>query len=304
MIPANKTVEVYYHLVDEFLKEYDSVIKSHSLDEGAPKKRRNRKFTMSNSEIMTILILFHSSSFRNLKHFYLFVRAHMQKDFPHTASYNRFVKLQRKVCIHLAIFLETKSLGQCTGISVIDSTPIRSCHIKRKRQHKTFNEFDRKVKSTLGWFYGFKLHLIINDKGGLLDFLLTPGNVDDRAPLKYMSFHKRIFGKLFGDRGYISKDLFEQLFIDGVHLVTRLKKGMKNALMLQHDKIMIRKRSLIETVNDQLKNICQIEHTRHRFFPNFIINLLSALAAFSFFDKKPSINTAEEFIHPSFLTLA
>ena len=113
MIPANKTVEIYY-LVDEFLKEYDSVIKSHSLEEGAPKKRkkrRNRKFTMSNSEIITILILFHSSSFRNLKHFYLFVRTHMQKDIPYTASYNRFVELQRKVCIPLAIFLRTKSLG-------------------------------------------------------------------------------------------------------------------------------------------------------------------------------------------------
>ena len=291
MIPANKTVEIYY-LVDEFLKEYDSVIKSYSLEEGTPKKRRNGKFTMSNSENMTILILFHSSSFRNLKHFYLFVRTHMQKDFPHTASYNRFVELQRKVW------------DKCTSISFIDSTPIRSCHIKREKQHKTFEEFAGKMKSTLGWFYGFKLHLIINDKGELLDFLLTPGNVDDRAPLKYMSSHKRIFSKLFGDRGYISKDLFEQLFIDGVHLVTRLKKGMKNALMLQHDKIMLRKRSLIETVNDQLKNICQIEHTRHRFFPNFIINLLSALAAFSFFDKKPSINTAEEFIHPSFLTIA
>ena len=135
-------------------------------------------------------------------------------------------------------------------------------------------------------------------------FLLTPGNVDDRVPLKHMNFHKRIFGKLFGDRGYISKDLFEQLFIDGVHLITRLKKGMKNALMLQHDKIMLRKRSLIETINDQLKNICQIEHSRHRDFSNFIINLLSALATFSFFNKKPSINTAEEFIHPSFLTIA
>ena len=293
MIPANKTVGIYY-LVDEFLKEYDAVIKSHSLEEGTPKKRRNGKFTMSNSENMTILILFHPSSFRNLKHFYIFifVRAHMQKDFPHTASYNRFVELQRKVW------------DKCTGISFIDSTPIRSCHIKREKQHKTFEEFAGKMKSTLGWFYGFKLHLIINDKGRLLDFLLTPGNVDDRASLKYMSSHKRIFSKLFGDREYISKDLFKQLFIDGVHLVTRLKKGMKNALMLQHDKIMIRKRSLIETVNDQLKNICQIEHTRHRFFPNFIINLLSALAAFSFFDKKPSINTAEEFIHPSFLTIA
>ena len=254
---------------------------------------------------MTILILFHSSSFRNLKHFYLFVRTHMQKDFPHTASYNRFVELQRKVCIPLAIFLRTKSLGQCTGISFIDSTPIQSCHIKREKQHKTFKEFARKGKSALGWFYGFKLHLIINDKGELLDFLLTPGNVDDRAPLKHMSFHKRIFGKLFGDRGYISKDLFEQLFIDGVHLADTFEEGsVKKALMLQHDKIMIRKRSLIDTVNDQLKNICQIEHTRHRCFPNFIINLLSALAAFSFFYKKPSINTAEEFLHPSFLTVA
>ena len=194
MIPANKTVGIYY-LVDEFLKEYDAVIKSYSLEEGTPKKRRNGKFTMSNSENMTILILFHSSSFRNLKHFYIFifVRAHMQKDFPHTASYNRFVELQRKVW------------DKCTGISFIDSTPIRSCHIKREKQHKTFEEFARKMKSTLGWFYGFKLHLIINDKGGLLDFLLTPGNVDDRAPLKYMSSHKRIFSKLFGDRGISRK---------------------------------------------------------------------------------------------------
>ena len=90
-------------------------------------------------------------------------------------------------------------------------------------------------------------------------FLLTPDNVDYRTPVKIMNFHKRIFGKLFADSGYISKDLFEQLFIDGVHLITRLKKRMKKALMLQYDKIMLRKRSPIETVNDQLKNICQIE---------------------------------------------
>ena len=134
--------------------------------------------------------------------------------------------------------------------------------------------------------------------------LLTLGNVDDRALLKHIDFHKRIFGKLFGDREYISKDLFEQLFIDGVHLITRLKKGLKNALMLQHDKIMTRKRSLIETVNDQLKSVCQTEHTRRRCFSNFITNLLSALTAFSFFDKKPSINTAEEFVYPSFLPVA
>ena len=152
MIPTNKTVEIYY-LVDEFLKEYDAVIKSHSLEKGAPKKRRNRKFTMSGSEVMTILILFHFSFFRDLKHFYLFVRSRMKSDFPHTVSYNRFVELERKVCIPLAVFLKMKALGQCTGISFIDSTPIRSCHIKREKQHKTFKEFARKGKSTLGWFY-------------------------------------------------------------------------------------------------------------------------------------------------------
>lgn len=110
----------------------------------------------------------------------------------------------------------------------------------------------------------------------------TQANVDDREPLKSNNFHKRIFGKLFGDKGYIGKDLFEQLFIDGVHLVMKIKKNMKNSMMLLQDKIMLRKRSLIETVYDQLKNICQIEHTRHRSFDNFIMNLLSGLIAYSF----------------------
>ena len=156
----------------------------------------------------------------------------------------------------------------------------------------------------MGWFYGFKLHLIINDRGEILDFILTPGNVDDREPLKCMDLHKRIFGKLFGDKGYIGKDLFEQLFVDGVHLITKLRKNMKNALMLLHDRIMLRKRALIESVNDELKNICQIEHTRHRSFDNFIINLLSALAAYSFFDKKPSININTDIVDQNIVSVA
>ena len=111
-----------------------------------------------------------------------------------------------------------------------------------------------------------------------------------------MKLHKNIFGKLYGDKGYISKDLFEKLFVDGVHLITKIRKNMKNALMLIHDKIVLRKRVLIETVNDELKNICQIEHTRHRSFHNFITNLLSGLIAYSFFPKKPSINLNKEFV--------
>lgn len=289
MIPEDKVTEIYF-IIDEFCKEFDTILREHSLQNSQTKKR-NRSFMMSQSEVMTLLLLFHLSAFKNMKSFYLFyVQKHMQKEFPRTVSYNRFVEMQSKVGVHLAIFVKMMCLGKCTGISFIDSTPLRSCHIKREKQHKTFKGIAQKGRCSIGWFYGFKLHLIINDKGEVLDFILTPGNVDDREPLKSMDLHKRIFGKLFGDKGYIGKDLFEQLFIDGVHLITQLKKNMKNALMLLSDKTMLRKRALIESVNDELKNICQVEHTRHRSFDNFVINMLAALAAYSFLPKKPSIN--------------
>lgn len=295
MITEDKITEIYF-IIDEFFKEFDQILKEYSLGNEKTKKR-NRKFAMSESEVMTIMILFHYGAFKNLKHFYQgYVQRHMKKEFPQTVSYNRFVELQKRVSIPMAIFVKMLCLGKCTGISFIDSTPIRVCHIKREKQHKTFKNVAQKGQCSIGWFYGFKLHLIINDKGEVLDFILTTGNVDDREPLKSMDLHKRIFGKLFGDKGYIGKDLFEQLFIDGVHLVTKIKKNMKNSLMLLQDKIMLRKRALIESVNDELKNICQIEHTRHRSFDNFIINILSALAAYSFFDKKPSINTKTDCI--------
>lgn len=295
MIPNDKVTEIYF-IIDEFFKEFDTIIREHSL-ESSKTKKRNRKFTMSESEVMTILLLFHFGAFKNLKSFYVFyVQKYMQKDFPATVSYNRFVELERKVCIPLAIFVRMMCMGKCSGISFIDSTPLRSCHIKREKQHKTFKGIAEKGQCSIGWFYGLKLHLIINDKGEILDFILTAGNVDDREPLKSMDLHKRIFGKLFGDKGYISKDLFEQLFVDGVHLITKLRKNMKNALMLLQDRIMLRKRALIENVNDELKNICQIEHTRHRSFDNFVINILSALAAYSFFPKKPSINTNTDIV--------
>ncbi len=149
----------------------------------------------------------------------------------------------------------------------------------------------------MGWFFGFKLHIIINDKGEILSFTITAANVDDREPLKNEGFLKGIFGKLFADKGYISKKLEKLLFVDGVHLITQLRNNMKNSLMTLHDKILLRKRSVIETVNDELKNnlpdgsqVCQVEHSRHRSIGNFITNLISGLIAYSFFDKKPSLN--------------
>ena len=290
MINTDKIIEIFF-FIDEFYKDFQEVIKGHILTKDTSKKHRNKPCRLSDSEVITMMVLFHLGQFRNLKHFYLFyIQKHMQSDFPQTVSYNRFVELQQKAAMPLAIFLKTCCLGKCTGVSFIDSSPIRACHIKREHSNKVFRGVATKGKSTIGWFFGLKLHLIINDKGEILDFMLTQGHVDDRDPLKHHSFHDKIFGKLFGDKGYICQSLFEQLFIDGIHLITRLRKNMKNSLMHIQDRILLKKRALIEVVNDELKNICQIEHTRHRSFANFITNLLSGLIAYSFLPKKPSIN--------------
>ena len=284
----SKITEIFY-LVDEFCKEFNKTRDAFSIS--TVKKKRNRKFIMTESEVITILILFHTGGYRNLKHFYTnYVQLHLKSEFPKTVSYNRFVELQSKVVLPMGVFLKTMCLGKCTGISFIDSTPLRACHHKREKQHKVFKNLAKKGQCSLGWFYGFKLHIVINDKGEILDFLFTPGNIDDRAPLKNKNFHQKVFGKIYGDKGYIGKELFEQLFIDGIHLVTKHRKNMKNSLMLMQDRIMLRKRALVESVNDELKNICQIEHTRHRSFDNFLSNLLSGLIAYHFLDKKPLLN--------------
>lgn len=283
-ITSDKITEIFY-LTDEFCKEFKAIISTSML--GNEPKRKPR---MSDSEVITLMTLFHSGTFRNMKHFYQhYVQKHLQTEFPNTVSYNRFTELMQSAVLPMTIFLKTCCLGQCTGISFIDSTPIRVCKNKRIKRNKVFKDTATTGKSTMGYFFGFKLHLIINDKGEILNFVITQGNVDDREPLKNEQFIEAIKGKLYGDKGYISKNLTNILFVDGLHLITSIRNNMKNCLMELKDKIMLRKRSVIETVNDELKNMCQIEHSRHRSFGNFITNMLSGLIAYSFFPKKPAI---------------
>ena len=287
MISTDKVTAIFCS-IDDFCNVFEPALKKKQLSDG--KKTRKRKFRMSTSEIMTITVLFHISGIRTFKHFYIsYVQKHMQKEFPKTVSYNRFVELMQSNILPLTLYMKTACLGNCTGISFIDSTPIRVCNKKRIKNNKVFNGIANVGKSTMGWFYGFKLHIIINDKGELLDFLISQASTDDRTPIKQDNFLKKIFGSLYADKGYISKELTELLFSQGLHLVTGIKNNMKNVLMTMQDKILLRKRSVIETVNDQLKNISQAEHSRHRSFGNFITNLIASLIAYSFQDKKPSI---------------
>ena len=288
-LTKDKVTEIFY-LADEFCQEFSKKFDQHLI--GAKPRKTPR---MSDSEVIAILIFFHFGTFRNLKHFYLYyVQKHMQDEFPKTVSYNRFVELSQRVCMPMTLFLKTCCLGDCTGISFVDSTPVRVCKNKRITRNKVFKGIATTGKSTMGWFYGFKLHLIINDKGEILNFVITQANVDDRDPLKNQKFVSKIKGKLYADKGYIGKNLTELLFIDGLHLITSIRNNMKNVLMELKDKILLRKRSVIETVNDELKNMCQIEHSRHRSFNGFISNTIAALIAYSFFSKKPAIKFKEE----------
>ncbi len=284
MLIYSKITEIFC-IVDEFCKEYDQIVNKALL--GTPAKRPS---IMSKSEVITISILFQLSGFRTFKHFYIFyLQKHMKDEFPNTVSYNRFTELVGQNLMAMSLFLKTCCLGECTGISFVDSTPIRVCKPKRINSNKVFKGIATTGKSTMGWFHGFKLHIVINDKGEILNFTITQANVDDRSPLKKKSFLDKIYGKLYADKGYIGKDLMQLLFADGLHLITHIKNNMKNSLMSLSDKILLRKRSIIETVNDELKNICHIEHSRHRSFTNFLSNIVAGLIAYSFLPKKPSI---------------
>ena len=219
----------------------------------AKKRNYHRDSTLSKAEVMLIMILFHDSGYRCLKHFYLeAVCKHMRHLFPHVVSYNRFVELEHDVAIPLTLFIKKVLLGKCTGISFVDSTPLRVCKNQRIHIHRVFKGIAQRGKCSMGWFFGFKLHLICNERGELLNFMITPGDVDDRKPLEYKAFVEFIYGKLVADKGYIGKNLFERLFVDGIQLITKLKNNMKGALMSVSDKLLLRKRAIIETINDEL----------------------------------------------------
>ena len=252
----------------------------------APKKARGSSLSLS--EVMTILVWFHVSHYRTFKHFYLDqMLVHRRAEFPGLPSYTRFIELVPLTLLPLCAYLQTRK-GSSTGIQFIDSLPIRVCHNRRIHSHKVFTGLAQRGKGSMGWFYGFKLHLVINEQGELLGITLTPGNSDDRRPVRKLV--RQLWGKLFGDRGYISQELFEQLWTEGLQLITKLKRKMKNKLMPVLDKLLLRKRALIECVNDQLKNISQIEHTRHRSASNGIVNILSAVVAYTFQPKKPALD--------------
>lgn len=277
-------LELYCH-VDDFWQGFAPSWERELLQSGLKQRRRMGK--LHPSEMMTILIYFHQMRYRDFKTYYTqFVQVYLHAEFPTLVSYTRFVELIPTLLVPLCAYLQS-CYGECTGISFIDSTPVTVCHNRRIGRHRVFAPLAQRGKNSVGWFFGFKLHLIVNDRGELLACRLTAANVDDRRPV--LSLIQRLWGKLFGDKGYLSQPLTQQLRQRGIALITHLKSNMKNRLILLSDKLLLRKRSILETITDQLKNISQIEHTRHRSLANFMVNLLCGLIAYCHQPKKPAL---------------
>lgn len=273
-------------LMDDFCRLFEPALEQRLLTSGT--KKRKRRSELSLSELMTLVVLFHQLRFRQFKSFYLgYACRHLRAEFPRLPSYHRCVELLPRCTAPLVALFEALK-GRCDGISIADATALAVCDNRRIARHRVFRASAKRGKTSMGWFYGFKLHALINSKGELLRLKLTPGNVDDRKPLPALC--QGLFGHLFADKGYLAQWLTKELAGQDLQLITTLTKNMKPVPRTDFEKAILRRRSLIETVFDELKNLCQIEHTRHRSLSNFRVNLMAGIVAYCLSDNKPTLN--------------
>lgn len=264
--------------IDDFCKEFDHYMK-HKLLSGPTKGRRGPPCALSISEVMTILVMFHMIRFRDFKTFYCsFLSIYWKSAFPGLPCYERFVELMKRAIFPMTLFTQLKG-GKRTGIDYLDSSCLPVCHLKRSRKHKTFDQIAQYGRTSVGWFFGLKLHLVTNDRGELMAFKITKGNRADSKEAQ--SLLEQLQGLAFGDKGYIGQKLFDELLTKGLKLITRKRKNMKAQLLSAYEKQLLNQRNLIETVIGHLKHHYQVWHTRHRSVLNAMTHLVSALAAYA-----------------------
>lgn len=284
-----KLIEIFI-ACDDFDKNLQSWLPAHSIGE---LKRPTRTPNLCDSELMTLLIFYQWSGYKNFQYYY---QQHalvvLKTHFPKMPTYHRFLELMPRVAHKMCWFLQLNCLSAAqTGTYFIDSKALPVCHNKRIHQHKVFEGIAARGKTSMGWFFGVKIHFIINELGEIVNFQFTAGNVADNNHELLKRMLCELQGTCYGDKGYITK-LFPSFYEQGLKIVTKLKSNMKNKLMDIKEKLNLKKRGVIESVNDILMTVFDIEHTRHRSPINAFTHMLAALVAYSFYDKKPSV-----FIH-------
>jgi len=287
-----KLIEIFCNC-DDFCQQYGDEIESKFLPQPLLfGKNPKVPCGLCTSEMLCIEIFYHLQGSKCFKYYYrYFVEEHLKSYFPGLVSYNRFVQLKPRLLLYLFIFILAYRLGRQTGIYYIDSGKLVVCHNLRIHSHKVFDGLAKRGKTSTGWFFGLKLHLVINQFGEIVSFYITPGNVADNNLKLGLKLCKELCGKIFGDKGYISNKLTQKLAGQNLHLITKVKRNMKNKLVSLGDSRLLDKRGVIESVIDILKNICNIEHSRHRSPANAFVSILAGLTAYSFFEHKPSIRS-------------
>jgi DDE family transposase len=277
-------ITALYCCLDDFCKLFEAW-EAHQL---IPlKSTRQRAGKLSRAEMLFIMVLFHLSPFKHFKAFYLYgVGQQHRACFGAIPHYDRFVSLMPRLFAPLMVLLHSLS-GEETGIYFADATKLAVCHNCRIHRHKVFDGLATRGKTSMGWFYGLKLHFVVNHKSQIMALKITSANTADSTVLDEMTKH--LAGKVYADKGYIGVELFKKLWQRGLHLITGIRRNMKNYLMPMADKIMLRKRFIIETVLDTLKSEMRLEHSRHRSPVNAMVHILSCLVAYAFRPGKPSI---------------
>ena len=278
-------ITALYCCLDDFCKMF-AEWETHQLIPSPSRRQRSGK--LSRSEMLFIMVLFHLSPYKNFKTFYLLGIGVQHRacfrDLPH---YDRFVSLMPRLFVPLMVLLHSLS-GEETGIYFGDSSKLAVCHNRRINRHQVFDGLAARGKTSMGWFFGLKLHVVINHKGEIMAVKITSGNIADSSVLDEITRHLR--GKIYADKGDISREVFRKLWQRGLHLITGIRRNMRNHLMLLDEKIMLRKRFVIETVFDILKCEMGLEHSRHRSPRNAIVHVLSCLVAYAYRPGKPSIS--------------
>lgn len=275
--------ETVFSFVDDFCKGFDPWYQRQVIGSG----HRQRRGRLSLSEVLTILIAYHASGMACFKYFYEDLQTSQKHLFPGLVHYDRFIVLMKRAFPCLLCLLKSLE-GEVTEYLFIDATPMAVCHTLREKRHKTFKGLATKGKTSTGWFFGFKLHFLFNTRGEIIRLVITKGNVDDRAPVPEMV--KGLKAKVIGDKGYLSKKLFGNLFQKGVTLITKIRKNMQNCLMDATDKMMLMRRSFIETIFSSLKSLNTLIHHRHRSPLNAFTHLLAGLVHYQLREDKPSLH--------------
>ncbi len=283
-----KIIKLFCEL-DDFSNEFNKKMLQHMLGKVSPQSFHRPQISVS--EMMCIEILYHHSGYKCFQYYYEqeVEKGYLKSYFPSAPGYNRFVQLKPRMLLHLIFYLNMCRIGQLCGIYFADSTKLSVCHNRRIHSNRVFKGKSARGKTSTGWFYGLKLFLVINAFGEIMNAFFTMGNIADNNLATMIKLFSKLKGWAFADKGFINQKAMEELLSKGLHLVTGIRRNMKNKLILMEQKLLLQKRGIIESVNDILKSVCDIEHTRHRSPINALVNLYAGLCSYTFLNRLPSI---------------